>query len=42
MPWLTLALVPAYDFYTLFLLLAALAMVAVLLLLNMQRPVQNR
>lgn len=42
MPWLTLALVPAYGFYALFLLLAALAMVAALLLLNMRRPVQNR
>lgn len=42
MPWLTLALVPAYGFYALFLLLAALAMVAALLLLNMRRPVHNR
>ena len=42
MPWLTLALVPAYGFYALFLLLAALAIVAALLLLNMRRPVQNR
>lgn len=37
MPWLTLALVPKYGFYALFLLLAALAMVATLLLLNMRR-----
>ena len=42
MPWLTLALVPAYGFYALFLLLAALAMVAALLLLNIRRPAQNR
>lgn len=35
MPWLTLALVPAYGFNTLFMLLAALALVATILLLNM-------
>ena len=42
MPWLTLALVPTYGFYALFLLLAALAIVAALLLFNINRPVQNR
>ena len=42
MPWLTLALVPAYGFYALFLLLAALAIVAALLLLNVQPAAQNR
>lgn len=37
MPWMTLALVPAYGFHALFLLLAALAIVATMLLLNMRR-----
>lgn len=37
MPWLTLALVPTYGFHALFLLLAALALVATLLLLGMRR-----
>ena len=36
-PWLTLALVPAYGFDALFLLLAGLAMLACLLLLTMPR-----
>jgi MFS family permease len=39
MPWLTLALVPAYGFYALFLLLGALSIVATLLLLNMPRHI---
>jgi MFS family permease len=39
MPWLTLALVPAYGFYALFLLLGALSIVATLLLLNVPRRI---
>jgi hypothetical protein len=39
MPWLTLALVPAYGFDALFLLLAGLAFVASALLLNMPRQI---
>ena len=39
MPWLTLALVPAYGFDALFLLLAGLAFVAVALLLTMPRQI---
>jgi hypothetical protein len=35
MPWLTLALVPLYGFKALFLLLAAFAVVAFILLLTM-------
>ena len=38
MPWLTLALVPAYGFDALFLVLAALTSAAWLLLINMPRP----
>ena len=41
MPWLIVALVPAYGFYALFMLLAALAIVATILLLNMRRRVPN-
>lgn len=37
MPWLTLALVPAYGFGALFILLAGLALAAALLLASMQR-----
>jgi MFS family permease len=39
MPWLTLALVPAYGFDALFLLLAGLAMIASALLLTMPRQI---
>jgi MFS family permease len=39
MPWLTLALVPAYGFDALFLLLAGLAMIASVLLLTMPRRI---
>lgn len=39
MPWLTLALVPAYGFDTLFLLLAGLAMIASALLLTIRRQI---
>jgi predicted MFS family arabinose efflux permease len=39
MPWLTLALVPAYGFDALFLLLAGLATIASALLLTMPRQV---
>jgi MFS family permease len=41
MPWLTLALVPAYGFDALFLVLAALASAAWLLLINMPRPMSS-
>ena len=41
MPWLTLALVPAYGFDALFLLLAGLAMIASVLLLNMPRRIAD-
>lgn len=41
MPWLTLALVPSYGFDALFLLLAALAVVAWLLLLTMPRQLKR-
>jgi MFS family permease len=37
MPWLTLAMVPAYGFDALFVLLAGLAIVAAILLINMPR-----
>lgn len=37
MPWLTLALVPAYGFDALFILLAGLAIIAAILLINMPR-----
>jgi MFS family permease len=39
MPWLTLALVPAYGFDALFLLLAGLALIASVLLLTMPRQI---
>lgn len=39
MPWLTLALVPAYGFGALFILLAGLAIVAAVLLFTMPRPI---
>lgn len=39
MPWLTLALVPAYGFGALFVLLAGLAIVASILLFTMPRPI---
>jgi MFS family permease len=39
MPWLTLALVPAYGFDALFLLLSALAVLACVLLVTMQRRI---
>ena len=41
MPWLTLALVPVYGFDALFLLLAALAVVAFVLLLTMSRTADS-
>lgn len=41
MPWLILALVPAYGFNALFLLLAALTIIATILLLNMRRRVAD-
>ena len=41
MPWLTLALVPSYGFDALFLLLAALAVVAWLLLLTMPKQLKR-
>jgi len=41
MPWLTLALVPAYGFDALFLLLAGFAMTAWLLLLTMPRQIAH-
>ncbi len=41
MPWLTLALVPAYGFDALFVLLAVFAMVAWLLLLTMPRQIEE-
>ena len=41
MPWLTLALVPLYGFKALFLLLAALAVVAFMLLLTMSRNMDS-
>ncbi len=40
MPWLTLALVPAYGFDALFILLAGLAIVAAILLINMPRRLE--
>jgi MFS family permease len=40
MPWLTLALVPAYGFDALFLLLACLAVIAALMLMTMPRQFQ--
>ena len=42
MPWLTLALVPVYGFDALFLLLAALAVVAFVLLLTMARTADSQ
>lgn len=42
MPWLTLALVPLYGFKALFLLLAALAVVAFVLLLTMSRQMDSQ
>lgn len=41
MPWLTLALVPAYGFDALFLLLAGLAVIAALLLFTMPREISD-
>jgi MFS family permease len=41
MPWLTLALVPLYGFKALFLLLAALAVAAFILLLTMSRSMDS-
>ena len=40
MPWLTLALVPTYGFDALFVLLAGLAIVAAMLLINMPRRLE--
>ncbi len=42
MPWLTLALVPAFGFEVLFLLLAGLAVLACILLLTMPRQIKAR
>lgn len=41
MPWLTISLVPGFGFEVLFLLLAALAVAAVVLLATMPRPSEN-